>query len=101
MIAYSQGQRGTCTRNLLLDGHKIYCISPLLLHIAAENNVTIILPSHCTHTLQSKDKCFCGHISKTKPQFLKSLNVTSYVLLGLVGVKAFMKVVLSQRLYIL
>ena len=79
----------TCTRNLRLVGHRTYCISPLPLQTATENNVTIILlPSYCTHTLQSKDKCFWGHISKTKPQFVKSLDVTSYALLGLVGVKA-------------
>jgi hypothetical protein len=46
---------------LLLDGHRAYCISPLLLQIAVENNVTIIhLPNHCVHTLQPLDKCFLG-----------------------------------------
>jgi hypothetical protein len=39
------------------DGHRAYCSSPLLLHIAVENNVTIIrLRDHCTHTLQSLSK---------------------------------------------
>jgi hypothetical protein len=37
--------------------HKRYCVSTLLLQTAAENNVTVILlPSHCTHTLQTTDK---------------------------------------------
>ena len=66
VIAYPKSQICTCTRTLLLYGHRTYCISPLLLQIAAENNVTIILPSHYTHTLQSTDKWFLGTYFKNE-----------------------------------
>lgn len=66
VIAYPQGQMCTCTRTLHLNGHRTYCISPLLPQIAAEYNVAIILPSHCTHTLQSTDKWFWGPYFKNE-----------------------------------
>jgi hypothetical protein len=44
---------------LLLDDHRTYCSSPLLLQTAVENNVTIIrLLSNYTHTLQPLQNYF-------------------------------------------
>ena len=38
---------------ILLDGHRVYCSSLLLLQTAVENNVTIIhVPGNHTYTLQ-------------------------------------------------
>ena len=58
VVAQSSSEipEGLMNNPVILDDHRTYCISPLLLQTVAENNVTIILPSHCTHTLKSTDK---------------------------------------------
>lgn len=75
---------------LLLNCHRTYCISPLLLQTADENNVTIILlPSYRTRTFQPTDKCFLGPCFKTKPQLVKSLDIARYDSSGLAEIKIF------------
>jgi hypothetical protein len=46
---------------ILLDSHRAYCSSPLLLQTAVENNVTIIhVPGDHTHIVQHFYKCLFG-----------------------------------------
>ena len=52
---------------LPLGNHRAYCSSPLLLQTAAENNnTTIRLSSHYTHTLHPLDKCSFGPLKTCK-----------------------------------
>ena len=76
--------------SLLLDCHRTYCMSPLLLQTAAENNITLILlPIHCTRTFQSTYKCFLWPYFKTKPQLVKSYDISRYASSGFDAIKFF------------